>query len=163
MKKEKREKALKEVAQAIEELTTVKGWLKTSFKTADEIYNWLGTACMAANAAKNIVYEDTSYKIEIDEINKMKAIEKAEEDRYRHPDWTLPNDPDLVIALDTEWATIRKEYPKLVKADVNKIVNRIYGVSFSDSGIRQALFTRMSDYYGVPYNEIYNTWLYEGD
>lgn len=68
MKRVDRDKTLKEVNQAIEELQTIKRMLESNSEPVDTLFNWLGTACMAATAAKNTVYPYTSYKEQIDDI-----------------------------------------------------------------------------------------------
>ena len=65
MTKATQEKALKDLNQAIKELSTARNMLTDGIMTQsliDEIYNWLGTGTLAATAAKDTVYEETTYK-----------------------------------------------------------------------------------------------------
>ncbi|MXV76048.1 hypothetical protein F4Z99_17460 [Candidatus Poribacteria bacterium] len=74
MEKETQEKVLKELTQAIEELSTAKRMLENGSRTVitqsltNEIYNWIGTGTMAATAAKNELFNETTYKEQCDEI-----------------------------------------------------------------------------------------------
>lgn len=88
----------------------------------------------------------------------------GEKEVYTHPNWTLPEEHygDMSKAVEAEWQAIKAEQPELQLDQLHRNIARIYDKSFSDSEIRQALFHRMCDHYGVEYSVLYDTWLEGG-
>ena len=108
-------------------------------------------------------------------------IHNAEMKYLTAPNWTLlpPQNSaveetahsDCIAALDAEWNAIKNDYPEFENVNVRSCIDRlseatkfvkIAGFHFgeNDSTVRQALFVRMTDFYNVEYNTIYERWLY---
>lgn len=73
--------------------------------------------------------------------------------------WSLPNNPEIVRSLDTEWESIKQDHPTFNLVKLNGMIERIFDASFGDSEIRQQLFFRISDHYNVDYDTLYQAWL----
>lgn len=89
-------------------------------------------------------------------------ILELHDQRYKQSDWTVPNEPDTIAALDAAWESIKQEHPEFKPKNLHQWIARIYDASFTDSEIRQALFHRICEHYNVAYDLLYETWLEGG-